>query len=153
MNIKQICISTLTVFAITGITVVTPTTNAAAKRAVAPKSMRGTWQTRLGKNRVEKLKITKYTFSVNDYKNGKVEGSGWMVGDKKDKHSTNPFNGKPMYIKKDKKGYTFIGRNVMGQRWHLKRVTHKKRQALRDDGWAYKSFGEKPVVSYYYRVK
>ncbi|TGD17975.1 hypothetical protein [Levilactobacillus suantsaiihabitans] len=155
MNSKKIYVSTLTVLAmagVAGVAAVTPTANAATKRAVTPKSLRGTWQQRTKKNGVSKIKITKYTFSVADYKKGKKEGS-WMVGDKKKKGSKNPFNGLPLYVKKDKKGYTFIGRDARGQIWHLKRVTHKKRQALRDDGWAYKSFGEKPVVSYYYRVK
>lgn len=129
------------------------TVNAATKRAVTPLSLRGTWQQRTSKKWVTKIKITKHTFSVADYKNGKKEEGSWTVGDKKKKGSKNPFNGMPLYVKKGKKGYTFIGRDARGQRWHLKRVTHKKRQALRDDGWAYKSFGEKPVVSYYYRVK
>ncbi|WP_407889867.1 hypothetical protein [Levilactobacillus sp. N40-8-2] len=153
MRTKRLLLGTLTVLAIAGTTTILPTTSASAKRAVTPTNFRGTWQTRINKKTVRNLKITKFTFGVTDYKNGKAEEGAWTVGDKKQKHSKSPFKWTPLYLHKDKKGYTFIGANRLGQLWHLKRVTHKKRAALRDDGWAYKSFGEKPVVQYYYRVK
>lgn len=153
MSIKQVLLGALTVLAVAGTTAVLPTASASAKRTVTPANFRGTWQARISKKEVQKVKITKYSFSVSQYKNGKKEEGSWTVGNKKRKHSKNPFNGVPLYVHKAKKGYTFIGVKRRGQLWHLKRVTHKKKVSLRDDGWEYKSFGEKPIVHYYYRVK
>lgn len=112
--------------------VLSTTASAHSKYTTTPTSLRGTWYAKRDSNGdSNKVVITKYTFSVTSYHNGKKNGAVWTLSGKKSKNSSKRLN----YSKKTKSGYYYIVIKGGEHSWPLKRTTHKGKSALVTFGW------------------
>lgn len=116
-----------------------------------PISLRGTWTTPTKKGSTQLLKITKYTFYVAGYQNGKKQPGSWGVSGKKFLPVGNQTQ---LFVSKHRspKGYWSIGGADSDGIWNLKRVHHHGRLALKSWGYTLgpEHFKHPVWVSYYY---
>lgn len=121
------------------------TASAHTKYTTTPTSLRGTWVSKSNEGYSNKLKITKYTFSVYYYHNGKKSSSTWTLSGKKSPSSYSRLN----YTKKSKSGYYSIIIKGGDQGWPLKRTTHHGKAALVT--WSANPIQHKTDHSYFYK--
>lgn len=94
-----------------------------------PRVLRGTWITPLKKHEEQLIKMTKYTFYVADYKDGKKGSGSWKVSGKKFIPGTHD---RQLAASKhaNKYGYWSVGGNDSDGVWTLKPIIHNGKRAL-----------------------
>lgn len=95
-----------------------------------PRVLRGTWITPLKKHEEQLIEMTKYTFYVADYKDGKKGSGSWKVSGKKFMPGTHD---RQLAASKhaNKYGYWSVGGNDSEAVWILKPTIHNGKRALK----------------------
>ncbi|MCH5461671.1 hypothetical protein HC026_03405 [Lactobacillus sp. LC28-10] len=142
---RYILVGLVAVATLLGFNALSTTASAHTKYTTTPTSLRGTWFSKSSGGDSNKLKITKYTFSVYYYHNGKKSDSTWTLSGKKSPSSYSRLN----YTKKSKSGYYSIVIKGGDQGWPLKRTTHHGKATLVTWGWD--PIHQKTDHSYFYK--
>ncbi|HBF76093.1 MAG TPA: hypothetical protein DDW71_12650 [Lactobacillus sp.] len=147
LHLKRYLFIGLVIFvALLGINALATTASAHSKYTTTPTSLRGTWcSKRNSDGDSNKVVISRYTFSVTYYHNGKKNGSTWTLSGKRSTNSYKRLN----YSKKSKNGYYYIVIKGGEHGWPLKRTTHNKKTALVTFGW--NPIHQKTIHSYFYK--
>ncbi len=139
---KKLRLLVLTFAAVLSLTAVAGQIDAQAKVVTVPTSLRGRWFSK-GSYGTQFIKMTKYTFYVANYVNGRKQSGSWGVSGRRYISGTKI---PTLYRSSHKtpKGYWKIGAAHSDGVWYLKRVHHNGRVALRS--WSpYDN-----SISYYY---
>jgi hypothetical protein len=114
-----------------------------------PKVLWGTWVTPSKNHEEQLIKMTKYTFYVENYKNGKKEGGPINVSGKKLLPATHDYQ---LAASKhaNRHGYWSVGCNDSDGVWYLKPTIHNGKKTLKS---AELNIGSSPkyLISYYYK--
>lgn len=128
-----------------GVTAPMASVSAHPKYVTTPKLLRGKWYYHHS-NKTQYIKITKYTFHVDNYKNGKKQPGSFTASGKKLIGKISMLH---LSTHVSKKGYRLIGLSESNADWNLKKVKHHGKAALKC--WSYNPKNLKlKMVSYYY---